>query len=645
MAAPRKPRAKAPAGKTTPGGAKGTTEDTRRELALSNCAFYASEYLTGDPKPPYNGRFLISEHHQDWARKVNEHNRLCVLAARDSGKSFFFSKAVPLWLVEKNPWSGKGPQPEGLLFGASQPKVRKVMMKIMREVQTNPNLRHLDPKRYEKTKDNRWSADILEFANGFVLSAFGFDTRARGEHPIFAIIDDALTEEDAYSETVRERHIEYFNAAIEPMIPPDGRIIVVGTPFHYSDLYGSLRDNPEFEFKPYPAIIDVGKRTERALWPERYPLDVLARKKRIVGPLTFTREYLVDPVTDVASLFPRTLWNMPGARQPYKLGAYDWKMWRKAGIVKTVIGVDIALSNESGADFLVLFVVGVDKFGNRWVLDIIREGGLAFHLQLELIKKTHRRYRADMIFIESNQMQQVWRDELRRTTDLPVERFITTAEKHNLQKGLPSLRIGLENTKWRLPESDEKDAEDVVNIFLEEARAHSLKDGKVFTSAPHDDTVYAWYIADQAIEATNFGFAFESDEEDEEAFEAEMAELFGDGGDPSEDLADDEDDFGSEDEDLADAFIKAQPGYSKARQAILVDLEHDDLSGQWTRPQDRRGGPKSVKFTIHELAAGSVGQTSKRRGQKALPAPSSAPEPSLVQSVLRSMIGGILGRG
>ncbi len=613
----------------------------KREIGLANLAFYCSEYLTGEQKPPYNGRFIISEHHQDWSDFVNKHKRNCVLAPRDSGKSYFWSKGFPIWTAEKNPWV-KGPQPEQILFGASQPKARKTMIKIKREIERNPRLAHLDPGRSGQRRSSiRWSADCLEFANGHVLYGYGFDTRARGDHVVALTVDDCLTEEDAYSETVREYHKDYFLAAIEPMVVPGGQLNVVGTPFSDEDLYGRLREiaqeTGEYHYAQYSAVIgadDPSTPGARALWPERYPLDVLIKQYKKLGPLLFSREYLCKPMSDVASLFPKYLFEQDGMRVPYNLGQGDWRFWRRAGIERVVMGIDIAATNEAGADFFVIFIVGLDKHGNRWILDIIRHAGLPFHRQLEAIKTAHQQYRADIIFIESNQMQRVWKDELVRTTDLPVRAFHTGAEKHTLDKGLPFVRTILENAKYRIPVGNDERTRETIETWVNEMRSHSLKDGKLFTAAKHDDTVMAMYIAEEAIKASNFGFATEASDEDSRIYEEEMRAML----EPDVEEVDDEEEYAPEvgDDDAENLVIRlfaAVEGTNGFRpKAKLIDLTPEPGTGTWAAKKraertersqgrgrnGRRPKPPPERFTSRELfaqlglAPGSGGEGTKK---------------------------------
>lgn len=58
-----------------------------RAAALENLALYASEYIQGPAMPPYSGKSLIAEHHEEWADLINSSDRVCIIAPRDHGKS------------------------------------------------------------------------------------------------------------------------------------------------------------------------------------------------------------------------------------------------------------------------------------------------------------------------------------------------------------------------------------------------------------------------------------------------------------------------------------------------------------------------------------------------------------------------------
>lgn len=466
-------------------------EEATWQMIRSSCAFMAQELLRGPPELPYNGKFFISEHHQEWDRLVYEHKRLCVLAARDHGKTYFFDFAYPIWQILRQPWGS------GFIFSATQPQAERILGDIKYEIETNPKLQWLLPSR----KD-RWSSTSIRMSNGHRIFARGFGTKVRGAHPDWIVCDDVLNDETMYSELVRQKQIDYFYTAITNMIVPTGQIVVVGTPFHKSDLYASLHENPEYHFQKYQAQDVEGK----ALWPDRYNKELLERRKVEIGTIRYTREFLCEPVSDDMSLFPQYLFRgEPTEQMMFTLGMSK-DFWDRLG-VQIFVGVDFAMSSSVQADYTVVWVMGTDKFGNRWIVDIIRKKGLPYQEQLSLINEVGRKYEPALIFLESNQMQRIFGDELIRLTDLPIKEFVTGVQKNSLDKGVPSLRVLLENKKFRIPRGDKHSVEQ-TELWIDEMRSFTWSEGKLQSVGGHDDTVMGCWICDQAIRHGGFEFTF-----------------------------------------------------------------------------------------------------------------------------------------
>lgn len=488
----------------------GLAEDAlAHEMMVLSCAFFASEVLTGPGEQPYNGRFLVAEHHEEWSELLNSHDRLCIEAPRDHGKTFFFDFAYPIWQAWKQPGGA------GYIFSATQPQAERILDAIKLELENNPRLQHLIPKRKDK-----WSGSAIRLANGHTIHARGFGTKVRGAHPRWIVVDDGLNDETAYSETVRRKQLDYFYNAISNMIIPGGQIIVVGTPFHMSDLYANLEKNEEYFFRRYQAVSKDGL----PLWPERYSADRLERKKREIGSIRFTREFQCLAMADDMSLFPRSFF-MGEPVEQYKITlGMPVSFWDQMGVTTRFMGVDFAISANVEADYTVVWVMGVDRYGNRWIIDFAREKGLPYEAQKSLIFKMGKQYEVALIFTESNQMQRLFGDELIRTTDLPIKQYQTGVEKHSLEKGIPSLRILLENKKVRIPRGDQRSIE-LTDVWIDEMHNHTFQDGEVLCIGEHDDTAMAFWICDQACRQGAFGFSFGEEEGDAEAYDAAAEEL------------------------------------------------------------------------------------------------------------------------
>ena len=487
--------------------------DIHEQLLSSSCAFFAAEVIQGPREAPYNGRFILGQHHLEWDDLVNKHKRLCILAARDHGKSYFFTIAFAIWKAGYN-----APGSEGIIFSATQPQAEEFLGKIKNELLSNPKLAHLVP----YTGDRFWSARKITLRNGSVIRAAGFGVKVRGGHPDWVVCDDVLNDDDIYSETTRRRNIDYFLSAISGMVHRTKQLIVVGTPMHQGDLYATLEEGGEYECREYPALDKDGG---APLWPERYSMDDLEAKRReLRSEARFAREYLCQPLSDEASLFPSKLFEGPDVRVPYILGlGADY--WEKRGCMRYT-GVDIAMSAETGGDYFVIFTVAVEENGTRWLANIRRGKGWSFTRQIDEIKEEYYLMRPDMVHIEANQMQRVWTDEVARTTDIPVRRFFTlgvggrqpmnnwkkgatsvSVNKHHIDRGVPAMRMSLEHRKWRIPRGDQRSIE-LTDIWIGEMGAMGWIDGKVQSVGQHDDLVMACWMADTAIRmgGTRFGF-------------------------------------------------------------------------------------------------------------------------------------------
>lgn len=535
-------------------------------LELS-CAAFAGEILTGPRESPYYGRFLIGPHHRAWDKLIHQRDRICILASRDHGKTFFWDFAYPIWKAITIPGGA------GYIFSATQDQAIRILGDIKAEIESNPKLAHLMPD-LTVGKGRKWASAAICLRNGHRIYARGYGTKVRGAHPNWIVVDDALNDETAYSETTRKKQVEYFYTAISNMIVPGGQIIVVGTPFHQADLYADLSKNEEYLFRRYQALKEDGT----ALWPARYNQERLLKKKREIGSIRFTREFQCEPVADDMSLFPLALFQgEPTEQFAVRLGM-PLSFWEQAGVTP-YIGVDFAMSSSAQADYAVIWVMGLDKHGNRWIIDIQRGKGLPYQTQLSMINAAGRKYKPALVFLEANQMQRIFGDELIRTTDLPIKKFVTTAAKHQLDKGVPSLRVLLENGKFRIPRGD-KNSVEMTNIWIEEMRAMTWVDGQIESLGSHDDTPMACWICDQAIRQGGFSFDFGEDLGDKEDIDKMLTEM-----------NEDTEEANAEAEQTMEAKINEVLGIETPAKAPGNLVDDDDGGGYDDNPFDVGGAP------------------------------------------------------
>lgn len=464
-------------------------------LLRADLAYFAEEMLGME----------ISSHHDSWSQLIAKHQKLCIEAPRDHGKSFMFSFAYAIWRAYFNwiPSSLVGSDFKsvprisvGYIFSNTQDQAIKLLELVKHEIESNPKLAHLIP----ASKDV-WNKTEIMLSNGAIIRARGWGQSVRGAHPVWVVCDDCLNDETIYSEMMRNKQIDYFFSAVTPMVIPGGQLIVVGTPFHQEDLYQKLNENKAYTFSRFAALSDAGE----PLWPTRYSKEMLVRRKEEVGSTRFAREYLCLPISEDSSLFPERILSPccdPQYEMPNSLTAED----RRA--LRIFTGVDLAMSSTVGADYTVITTLGVDDQGNRWIVDIRRKRGLSMMDQLREIQDVYRTYRPTKILIEDNAFQRVFRDELVRNTDLPVEGFTTHAHnKNSLERGVPSLQILFENRKFVLARKTQRDR-DITDKLINELKCFTFVDGKLQGLGAHDDMVMSLWIANEAVNSYGFSFTF-----------------------------------------------------------------------------------------------------------------------------------------
>lgn len=472
--------------------------EARLKMLRADCAFFCQDVLGME----------IGDHHEEWSDIARTEPKADILAARGHGKSGFWSHGYPIWQSWRRHRNG------GLIVSNTAGQVSE-FFRIIKEgkefrdegghlwklpaVADVPFLHDMLPKGWERT----WTESKIFFRNGSRFVGRTFGKRFRGLHVFWIVVDDGIGDDTQYSEAARERDWNFLTRTLSPMLLPGGQQIVVGTPLHADDIHGRLAKNPEYIQRRYPAISrDPETGAERVLWVEFRPRKWLDAKRREIGDLAFGQEYLLTPATSEASLFPPRLFLKRRETLDQGIPFRPSRETLKASGLSIYFGVDVALSAEVGADYFVVIVLAVNDLGVRWVIDLFREKGMPFTSQLAKLEDLNGYYEPELIYIESNQAQQIYGDELLRTTDLPIGKFVTSASgKNSLDSGVPGLRTLIENGRLRFARGN-TDAIAGTDILMFELHCFSWVNGKLQGVGAKDDTVMGLWIGDQAVRAS-----------------------------------------------------------------------------------------------------------------------------------------------
>jgi hypothetical protein len=161
----------------------------------------------------------------------------------------------------------------------------------------------------------------------------------------------------------------------------DTQIIAVGTVLHDDSMLAKLL-NPEqykmFRKIKFQAHIDVGKPTERSLWPDKWTLDEL-REMMKEKPNTYAKEMQNDPVTGSNVRFERKdfrYWQIEGGN--YALLDEEGKVISRDSLktCKAAIACDLAWKEKRESDSSVLMPGFITPNADILVFNYVSKKGL-----------------------------------------------------------------------------------------------------------------------------------------------------------------------------------------------------------------------------------------------------------------------------
>lgn len=453
--------------------------------------------------------FQLSWHHLEWGDLVHRYRKLCIEAARDHGKSFYFSNAYAAWQLYKyarpkgtvfSARPTKSNSNRGYLFSFSLQQSVDLMEILKGTIETNDILRQrLFP---DSKQSGAWASTNIVCKNGARLTCKGFGSSVRGAHPFWIVVDDGLKDNVIYSQLQRQKSIDYFHSVIMNMLVPGGQIIVVGTPFHASDLYGDLKSKKGWFVIEYPAIFPDG----RILWPQRWSFFDLLDKRASQGNIIFSRENLCRPITNEASIFPlkvleRSLLRMENYVLVRNRDDFPMKF------NKVVTGCDFAISANVGSDYTVFTTWGVDdETGERWLLNFHRQKGMTFNEQMQVLRGINARFRPDTMILEQNTFQQIFVQESDRQ-GLPVVGHTTGIDKYDLKTGWPGLAIDFERGKIHIPVGDDY-SRNVKDLIFSDLGSVAFTDKGLESVGEHDDISSSFWLAKLGANLITTGFKY-----------------------------------------------------------------------------------------------------------------------------------------
>lgn len=171
-------------------------------------------------------------------------------------------------------------------------------------------------------------------AGSMTAIGLGGPFTGRGAHVLF--IDDYIKQiKEALSPTFREQQYEWFTTTAMTRLEPDASVIIIATRWHNDDLIGRILKNFPGEWTyielPAEALPDdpLGREVGEPLFPQRYPIEALHARKRLLGTMFYDAIYQQRPHDDSGKFAQRSWIKIVDTLPP---GRYRWmRVWDMAG--------------------------------------------------------------------------------------------------------------------------------------------------------------------------------------------------------------------------------------------------------------------------------------------------------------------------
>ena len=214
---------------------------------------------------------------------------------------------------------------------------------------------------------------------GYILMA-GRGTGITGMPCDIFVVDDPIKDhQEATSTNALEEAWEWFSITAQQRAHNLTRFGILHTRWADNDLIGRLCDpqHPNYDpvraapwtwlnIKAYdnePHIAEImGIEPQDYIWPEKFNEKLLGQIKMTMLPEAFSALYMGRPVPEEGGFFRKDMIQVyqPGERPQLK----DLRVYAAS---------DHALSTKTHGNYTVLIVAGVDKAGQVWLLDLVRE--------------------------------------------------------------------------------------------------------------------------------------------------------------------------------------------------------------------------------------------------------------------------------
>jgi len=191
-----------------------------------------------DP-PLFVPRFLeyqLTSFHREWWRFQTDHRASLILAPRGHGKSTILTISWSLWKLCLDR------ELRILIVSNTFDQAGAFLREIKQHLESNRRLKDI----YGEFIGSPWSEHEITLsrrkrrAKEASVTALGLGGPVITRHYDLIILDDVVDEENARTSAQREKTLTWYYKTVLPTLEPEGEVHILGTRYHYQDLYGHL---------------------------------------------------------------------------------------------------------------------------------------------------------------------------------------------------------------------------------------------------------------------------------------------------------------------------------------------------------------------------------------------------------------------
>lgn len=342
-------------------------------------------------------RWLGNIHREviSWMTSSNKKSHQLLLLPRDHMKSALAGYYVA-WRITRNPSIR-------ILYISSTSNLAKKQLKFIKDILTCTNYRLHWPEMVneEEMKREQWtqteiSVDHPQRAYDAIrdptIFTAGLTSNIVGLHCDLAVLDDVITQKNAYTEEGRET-VKTQYSYLSSIEGTGADELIVGTRYHPLDLYSELIDKQMddyddegnilgadnfYEVLQYP-VESVGDGTGEFLWPRTKAPDgkwygfnakeLAIKRLQYQNPTYFRAQYYNDPHNVDSSPIQKSDFQYYDPKYLYQKDGY---VFFKRERLNVVAAADFAYTVGKKSDYTAIVVLGVDGSGNYYILEIDR---------------------------------------------------------------------------------------------------------------------------------------------------------------------------------------------------------------------------------------------------------------------------------